>query len=169
MATQHAVASFRMKDDAGVIKAFEEYVSYDDATATLVSIAAAMSAIAALLDPITDCQILSMNLRLVYDLPLGLKAAPVANSDVEETSLYTWLTDLPQARAYGQDIPAVPPAFLVGKNINQAQADVINWKNMMISAVGTLRHMDSRFAGHFTALKSAQKTFRKSRRALKRA
>ncbi len=169
MATQHAVASFRLKDDAGVIKAFEDYVSYDDATATLVSIAAGMSAIAALLDPITDCQILSMGLRLVYSLPAGLKAAPVANSDVEETGLYTFLTNLPQARAYGQDIPAVPASFLVGKNINTAQADVANWLNMQLSAVGTLRHMDNRYAGYFTALKSAQKTFRKSRRALKRA
>src|SRR5207244_1043901 len=114
MATQQAIASFRIKDATGVVKAYEEYVTFDNSTATLSSLAAAMAGIAGYLDAVTDGQIISMGLKLYQALPGGLKSAPVDGSDVEETGLFTFVSSSPGGKVYSIDVPAIAQSILAG-------------------------------------------------------
>src|ERR1700693_2537024 len=112
MAAAFAIVSLRIKDAVGVVKAYEEYVSYDTATATLATIAAAAAGVATNLDPVTDGQIVSLGIKLYQALPGGLKGAPVAGSDIEETGLFTFNTSAPGGKVYSIDVPAVAQAIL---------------------------------------------------------
>lgn len=170
MATQFAVASFRILDAVGVSKSWETYVSYDDATATLSSLAAAMSVLCSAVDDVSDGQVTAMGLRLMMTLPeSGIKTAPVAGSDIEETGLFTFLTSAPGGKAYGSDVPAIAQSILTGRSITVASGVGKTFCDLLVNNSATFRHRDNKLGATLDSIKSAQKTFRKSRRALKKA
>jgi hypothetical protein len=169
MATKYAIISAKLVDAVGVVKAYEEYVSYDDATATLATLTTAVNSRITALDAVTDAQILAVSLKLSIDVVGGAKAAPVANSDVEETGLFTFITSAPGGKAYSQDVPAIKPALLNGRTIITSSGAGQSYYTTLTGTGGTLRNTDNKWAYTLDSLRTAQKTFRKSRRALKRA
>jgi len=169
MATRQGRISLRIKDATKVSKAYTEYVTFDDATATLASIGAALNGVCAYVDPITDGQIMSVAFTLFHSLPSGLKGAPVAGSDVEETGLFSFNTPAPAGKGYSIDVPAIAQSILSGRSIIVDAGDGQTYVNDVTATGATFRDTDDKWAYTLDSVRSAQKTFRKSRRALKRA
>lgn len=168
MAIQNAVISYRIQDATGVVKSYPDYITFDDATATLSSLQTYAQATAVLLDAVTAGKITGVSLTLFQTLPGGLKANPIAGSDVEETGLFTYNTTIAN-RSYGEDIPAIEQSLLAGKNIDLNNVDVMAWTAHQLNQALAAKPTSEEWASTFTSVRTAQKTFRKSRRALKRA
>lgn len=165
-----ALHSITLQDAKGERTSVPIYMVYDPATATLSSMLAYLATTLGYLDPITDGQIVSHRLTLEVSLPTsGIKTAPVAASDVEETGLFTYLTDAPVKRAFGQDIPAIPDSKVSGSNIIQSDTDVTNWTGRASATGATFRWTNADYLAGLTTVRAAKKTFRKHRRAAKRA
>jgi hypothetical protein len=167
MAIQKALASFSVIDDTGVAASIDIPFKFDDATATLANLTAWMSGLASAVDDVTEAQLLKSRMTLILTLPGGIKASPVAGSDVEETGLFTWNVS-GSSNAYGEDYAAFIQSAFVGKTINQADASVAALIAYLNVASNTIIGTD-RYQNALTTVKRAEKTFRKHRRALKRA
>lgn len=168
MAIQHALLTIGVRDDTGVRATFNDYISFDNGTATLSSIAAAVSAEVGTFDAVTDAVVEYVSLTFNYALPEGMKTDPATNCDVEETGLINFATTSEDGRTYSQDIPAVIQTALVGKNVNLANPDIAAWVTL-VTTVGTFSSLDDRFSYRLVSARSGEKTFRKKRRSLKRA
>lgn len=171
MATAQALLSFRVQDAVGVVKAYEEYVTFDDATATLASLKTAAILRGTLLDGMTDGLILSVGLKLFYPVDAGWKDTAAVGSDCEETGLVTFITTAPGSKVYSQDIPAVAQAVLTGRTIDletPASPGQL-YVATHTSGAGTMVNTDNKWSYTFSSAKGGQKTFRKLRGALKRA
>jgi hypothetical protein len=170
MTFNQAVHSITLEDAKGERTSVPIYMVYDPATATLSAMLAYLATTLGKLDPITDAQIVSHRLSLEVTLPTsGIKTAPVTASDVEETGLFSFLTDGPVKRSFGQDIPAIPDGKVSGSNIIQSDTDIAAWTDRAALTGTTFRWTNSDFLAGLTTLRSGKKTFRKHRRAAKRA
>lgn len=167
MATQYAVHQVTLQDDKGERRSIPLYFTYDSAT-TLSAILAYLSVTLSYLNAITDAQIVSHSLTLNIALPGGLKAAPVADCDVEETGLITYLTDAPVKRSFGQDIPGFAQSKFVGGKIDLADADVVAWTGRFTATGTSLVGSNQDFLAGLASVRTGKKTFRKSRRAAQR-
>lgn len=161
MATQNLLLSFRIADENGSTKSYQEYGSFDDATATLASLLTAVQLRATNLDGMTDGKIESMAVTLYWALPGGIKADPVAGSDVEETALMTFTSEAPGGKVFSEDIPAAAQAIFVGRTVDPADAAVVSYVNALKSQAGTIINKDDKWAYGLTALKAGAKKFRK--------
>lgn len=161
MATQNLLLSFRIADENGTTKSYQEYGSFDDATATLASLLTAVQLRATNLDGVTDGKIESMAVTLYWALPGGLKADPAVGSDVEETALMTFTSTAPGGKVFSEDIPAAAQAIFVGRTVDAANANVVNYVNALKSQAGTIVNKDDKWAYALSALKSGAKKFRK--------
>lgn len=169
MAIQQAIHQVTLQDAKGERTSIPIYMTYDDATATLSAMLAYLSVTLAKLDAITDAQIVSQSLNLKVSLPSsGIKTAPVTASDVEETGLFTFLTDAPIKRSFGEDVPAIPNSKVSGSNVIQADTDVAAWITRATASGGTFRYTNQDFLANLVSIRTAKKTFRKHRRAAKR-
>lgn len=112
-----------------------------------------------LLDVITAGQIVAATLTRAIILPGGLKAAPVANSDVQEGA--NMLFDV-AASNYNHSIrvPALVQALFTGREVDLADLDVIAWSNDVINGLGGVAPSD-RKGGDLVGLLSGKKTFHK--------
>jgi len=160
MAIQHAILSISVEDADGNQKSFADYISYNDATATLSSLAAAVSAEVATFDAVTDAKVLSATLALEYVLPEGLKTDPEVGSNVQESGLLNFDTDSPDGLTYSQAIPAMKQAGFTGKTVNGGQTDVAAWVTL-VTTVGTFSSLDDRRAFRLISLRRGRKSFRK--------
>lgn len=168
MATQYAVHQVTLQDDKGERRSIPLYFTYDSA-ASLSSILAYAAVTLTYLDLITDAQIVSQSITLNIALPTsGIKTAPVADCDVEETGLITYLTNAPVKRSFGQDIPAFAQSKFVGGKINLADTDVANWTGRFTATGTTLLGSNQDFLAALASVRKGLKTFRKSRRAAER-
>lgn len=161
MAVQNAIHTITLQDADGDQASLPLYVTYDDATATLASIAAYMAARCADLDAITDAQIVKQSFLLQTALPGGLKGAPVAGSDVERTGLITFNLLTPSGKAYGMDIPGFKASKFTGDAINLGDADVTTWTTNIMSLAGTMKHLNDLWSSTFTSVRKGVKSFRK--------
>lgn len=166
--TAYAVHTIVMQDAKGERTSIPIYMRYDPAVATLSSIAAFIAGNVTQLDAITDGQIVSSSLSLQYALPGGIKTAPVADCDVEETGLLTYLTDSPTKRSFAEDIGAFAQTKFVAGKINLADTDVAAWVSRATSTGGTFEFRNADFLAALATVRSGVKTFRKHRRAAKR-
>lgn len=167
MATQYAVHQVTLQDDKGERRSIPLYFTYDSAT-TLSAILAYASVTLEKLDAITDGQIVSHSITLNLAIPGGLKASPVADCDVEETGLITYLTSAPVKRSFGQDIPSFKQSKFVGGKINLADTDVTAWTDRFIATGTSLVGSNQDFLAALASVRTGRKTFRKSRRAAER-
>lgn len=161
MTVQNAIHTITLQDADGDQASLPLYVTYDDATATLSSLAAYMAARVADLDAITDAQIVKQSLLLQNALPGGIKTSPVAGSDVERTGLITFNLLTPSGKAYGMDIPGFKSSKFSGDAINLADADVSTWTTNMISTSGTMKHLNDLWSSVFSTVRKGVKSFRK--------
>lgn len=164
MTTQFAVHSVTVLDADGNRKAIPIYLTYDSA-ATLSSLLTYCSVGLAALDLLLDGQIVQQSLTLNIALPTsGIKTAPVAGSNVQESGLITYLTDAPIKRSFGQDIPAFAQSKFTGKVINLGDTDVAAWVARMVSTVTTMLPSNQDFLAHLVSAPKGVKTFRKQRK-----
>jgi hypothetical protein len=164
----YAVHTIVMQDAKGERTSIPIYMRYDSGVATLSSIAAFLSGNITTLDAITDGQIVASSLSLQYALPGGIKSAPVADCDVEETGLITYVTNSPTKRAFAEDIGAFAQDKFVGGKIDLAQTDVAAWVTRATGSGGTFEFTNQDFLALLATARSGVKTFRKHRRAAKR-
>lgn len=161
MAIQKCIVSFSVLDADGDRASLPIYGSFDDASATLSSLASWAAARAAQLDPIIDGQIVNEAITIYPVLPGGLKGAPVAGSDVEKGGLLTWNLSVTPTRAYGQELPAFKVSKFVGDLVNVSDADVAAWITGLSSPFGTVTPTGDQFAYPFQSVRKAVKSFRK--------
>lgn len=162
MATQFLTHSITILDSDGNRKSIPIYFSYDS-SASLSSILAYCSVTLTQLDAILDGQIVRHSIALELALPSsGIKTAPVAGSNVQESGLITYLTDAPIKRSFGQDLPAFAQASFVGKLVHIGDASVVDtWIARMVATGSTLLATNQDFLAHLVSAVKGVKTFRK--------
>jgi len=161
MATQYLTQSISILDADGNVRSLPIYFEYDSAT-TLSTIITYCAVTLGQLDDIIDGQIVKQSITLELPLPSsGIKTAPVAGSNVQETGLLTYLTDAPIKRSFGQDIPAFAQSMFTGKVINLGATEVETWTDRIVASGGALVATNSDFLAHLVSVTKGVKTFRK--------
>jgi hypothetical protein len=117
-------------DDAGVTATAILYVDYDGALTTVNDLLDAAVAWAALIDPLSDARAKSVTVAITQQDPAGVKAAPVADSTVERTGLFSY-SQIGSAYIYSQDIPAIADSLVSNGKIDLTAATVIAYVNRM--------------------------------------
>jgi hypothetical protein len=136
------------------------YFEYDDAT-SLSSLMSFIRVTVGELDSVTDGKVQGVSMQLAISLPLGLKASPVAGSNVQEVGLISYTLSGREDRSYGQAIPAVKQASLTGKVINQAETAMAIWLARMTTP-STMTHKNDDFGYALTLpIRKAVKVFRR--------
>lgn len=161
MAIQKILATYSVQDADGDRASIPIYGTFDDATATLGSIAAWVAARADDIDNILDAQIVSMGYTIFPTLPISLKIAPNAGSDVEKTGLFTFNLDVSPVRAFGVDVPGFLPSKFAGDLINFADAEVVAFVAGLTPPYGTITPKDERWSYSIAAARKGVKSFRK--------
>lgn len=162
MALQPILLSYTVEDAKGSRASVPIYGVFDDATATVSSLLAYNAATVAELDDITEGKVISGSLTLYPTLPEGLKADAVANSDVEEGALFTFVTSA-YGKAFGQEVPAFIQSAFVGSDVDETVTEVADWISRMTTS-GTVIHSNNFFQATLSSLRKARKSFRKHRK-----
>jgi hypothetical protein len=162
MASVLGLFSTRVIDAEGITVAKELPFTFDD-SATLANIKAFSDAYLAVLDPMTEGAITQQVFRIVLSTS-GLKGAPIADSDVQETLLTSYIQNGVFSK-WGDDIPAYIDAINVNGRINLANATLVSYAGFLTAA-----HAGFQAAGRtgnaLVALYSGVETFRKRRKLL---
>jgi len=154
------IFSYTVLDDDGNERALPIYCTLLG-TLTLTQLEALSTAISAIVDNVTDGKLLKGSLTLSMPLDAGVKASPVAGSNVQESGLiqfeasgtpYTWSID----------IPAFIQAAFTGKTIDLSNADVVDFTGLMITPASGFTGSD-KYDNALVVAKSGKKTFRKQR------
>lgn len=167
MAIQLALASFQLQDAVGVKASFDQPFKYDDAVTTLANLISWIQGLGVKLDLITEAQITKIRLTLTIPLPTGIKTAAVANSDDEESGLFS-MDASGTAYSFGVDVPAFQQSKFTGNKINLSDTDVAAFTTYLETLTTGIQGTD-RYKNGLTAVASGNKTFRKHRKALRRA
>lgn len=91
-------------------------------------------AIAALVDPIVDGQIVGISVNLPIALPGGIKTAPVANCEVQKGGNFTFAVD--GRYQHGIRVPSLIPSLFVLDGINLAHTDVEAFTDIISDGTG---------------------------------
>lgn len=163
------IYSFTLKDARGVqATTVGIFTAYDAATQTVGAMTGNVAALGGLIDAITDAQI--VDARLIIDIAPdpGWKAAPVANSDVQESFNFNFL----QANSkYVQSvlIPGVKQSILVSGAPAPTVNPMLAFVTAMTGSIGGSNTVfaNSKFSNDLTALQDVYISFRPHRRATK--
>lgn len=161
MALQKALVSYTIEDAKGYKGSMPLYVQYDDAVATLASILATVDSLNTIVDNITEGMINSVSVVLYPTLGAGLKATPVANSDIEESGLFTFpLVSLP-SKSFSIDVPALIQTAFVDDAINTAETNVAAFLDEVNSDTSDLIMKNDVWSSSLGVVRKARKSFRK--------
>jgi hypothetical protein len=164
MTVKQLTHSVTILDADGNRRAIPIYSTYDSG-ASLSSILAYVAVTLTTLDLIIDGQIVKHSITLEGEMPTsGIKTAPVAGSNVQESGLITFLTDAPVKRSFGQDIPAFAQSKFTGKLITLGDTDVAAWIARMVATGATLLPSNQDFLAHLVSAPKGVKSFRKHRK-----
>jgi len=166
MALINTILSYTIQDADGERQAFPYYAQIDDTT-TLAGLQVFLDEYGTLLDAIIDGAIKKE--RIVLDFPLtdGVKADPVAGSEIEKTGLLSYPLISVPGKTFSQDIPAFKVSLFVGNKINLSDTDVVAWTGASKST-GDLPETNDTWGSELQTVRLGQKTFRKHRRQTKR-
>lgn len=167
MAVLDAIASVQVLDGTNEVTSFDQPFKFDTTVTTFANLTSWIQGLGASIDTISDGQVTKLRVSILIPLPGGIKSAPVAGSDNEKTALFTMAaTGTPNA--YGDDVPAAAPAIFTGNQVNLANAGVAAFV-AYVTTVATGITPTDRYANALSGVRHALKTFRKHRRALRRA
>ena len=142
-------------------------VPFTTSTGLLADIVAFINALTPAVDLVIDGQIIKITLKLKIPLPGGLKSAPASGAENERTGLFTMLaTGTPNA--YGLDLASFSSIYFTGNAINTANANVAALIAILTGTTSSTKITD-RYGNDLASVKTAYKTFRKKRKALRRA
>lgn len=160
MATLNILYSMTVVDAKAGRASIPIYAHIDDAT-TLASLNGAMQTFSENFDSVTEGQLIGHSITLELTPAVTWKAAPVANSDVEEGALFSFpLVDLP-AKSYGLEIPAFLQSKFVGKEVNTADTLVADMITALTTA-GAINPKNNLWSHSLASpVRKAYKSFRK--------
>jgi len=154
--------SYRLKDAEGIVTNKVVYATFDDSK-TMANIQTESNAITAVLDPLTECEIVNAEFSIVLTIS-GAKGAPVADSDVQETLLTSYVQN-GSFYKWGDDVPAYIDAINVNGRIDLTNATLVAWSTFLTSVTGGFTP-SGRMGNALLALSSGVETFRKKRKQL---
>ena len=151
------IISLSILDADGHTATLQHYVDAADADAA----ATRAAALAPIVDDLTGGQITQIGVIQVVDLPVGLKGAPAAGSDVEIKGKFVWnsaggFTTISSIPAFLKDAPHT----VVGGDVNTANADILAYVNEIVGQGYT----DYRSAD-ITSLRKGYEAFRDRKRS----
>lgn len=169
MTIYQALATVQVEDSRHEVTSFDQPFSFDSTVTVPGDLATWIQGLGAAIDTISDGQITKLRISIIIPLPSGIKTLPNAGSDNEKTGLITLLaTGVPYA--YGVDVPAIQNSRLTGNQINTGDAGVVALINYLTTVTLTaITPTDRGFHLLLDSIKHAVLTFRKHRRALRRA
>lgn len=165
MAAVSGVVSYQIKDADHEPTSLD--IPFTTSTGLLADIIAWIVTITPALDLVVDGQILKIKVSLLIPLPGGLKSAPTAGAENERTGLFS-MTASGTPNSYGEDIPSFASIYFTGNQIDLANTNVASFVGLLTSVSNNTRVTD-RYGNNLTGVRNAIKTFRKHRRALRRA
>lgn len=162
MADLFAHLSVQLTDSLGVTASVPYYLSIAD-TQTIDDLNTAMAAILTDLDAVTGAVIANATVNIDVTLPGGIKATPIAGSEVERGALFNW-SQLGIKYKFGILVPALRSTLIVNGKINLADAAVSAW-NALMSTIGGDVDWVSTANIDLEVLRDALIVFRKHRKA----
>ena len=166
MAFLDAVVSTQILDSRGEVTSYDQPIQVNDAQ-TIATLITSMQGFGVSVDTITDGQLTKIRVCLLVALPSGIKTAPVAGSDNEKTGLATWNV-LGSVNKYGVDTPAIPNSLLSGNQVITGSGAYAAFITALQTITANLAFVD-RYGHGLATVQRAFLTFRKHRRALRRA
>ncbi len=163
MPGQNGMLSVQLTDDSGVTASHNIFLYVDDDAQAISTIVTTVQSYLAVLDAVTDAKITGAGFTLNVDLPAGLKATAVADSNVEETFLANFSQE-GFVYKYGIDVPAASQAMITNGKIDLSNIDFAAWRTWIVSIHGHWQVL-SKFLNAITGLLDVLITFRKHRKA----
>jgi hypothetical protein len=166
MAPISGLLSYQLKDADHEPTSFD--VPFTTSSGLLADIAAWVSTITPAIDLVMDGQILKIKLSLLIPLPTsGIKTSPATGAENERTGLFSMAASS-TPNAYGLDFPSFSQLYFTGNQIDTSNANVSALITLLTTTSNSTRVTD-RYGNNLVSVKNAVKTFRKHRRALRRA
>jgi len=155
------IFSYTVRDADGNERAVPIYCTLTG-TLTITQLNAISVAISAVLDDVLDGQIVKGTLTLGMDLDSGIKTAPVAGSNVQETGLLSFSAD-GTVYTYSIDIPAFFQNGFSQDTIILAQTQVENFTDFVTTPASGFTGSD-KYENALVTVIAGKKTFRKHRK-----
>lgn len=156
-----SILSYTVEDADGDQKSIPLY--WPDTDINAADLQDASDTIATFLDAVIDGKIVAANLTRGIDLPSGLKASAVANSEVQKGALLHFRR-AGQTRIYSIWVPSWTPAKFSGDTVNNGAAGVSTFTAAIVSGVveasGNVMFSDE-FGNDLNLYVDGEKTFRK--------
>lgn len=165
MAAVSGVVSYQIEDSDSEITSMD--VSFTTASGLLADIISFINALTPAIDAVIDGKILKIRLTISVPLPGGLKSAVVSGAENERTGLFQ-MSVSGHSNTFGLDVPTWAGAAFSGNTVNPSATGVSAFEALLTATTNTTVITD-RYGNPFTAIKNAYKTFRKHRKALRRA
>lgn len=151
-----------VRDDKG-LSATLEFCIPD--TYTIAQASSYASALAVAVDDLIGGQIEKLGIRYGLDLPVALKSAPAANSDVEEGATFTWNVD--GGFVSSNRLPTFLETFLqTGSSlVDLTDATVQAFTDLILTGDLTVLGAVDYRGTNIDSVKTARETFQKTRRS----
>lgn len=169
MTTIQALASVQVEDSRTEVTTFDQPFDFDSTVTVPGDLLTWIQGLGAAIDLVSDGAITKLRISLFFPLPGGIKTTPTAGSDNEKTGLITLAaTGIPYA--YGIDVPAIKNSKLTGNQVNTSDTDVAALITYLTTTTLTgITPTDRGYHALLDVIRHAVLTFRKHRRALRRA
>lgn len=127
-----SILSYTVEDADGDQKSVPFY--FPDSSISSADLQDASDTLATFLDGVIDGKIIAANLTRGIDLPLTLKANPVANSEVQKGALLHFRR-AGQTRIYSIFVPSWTPSKFTGDVVNDAAAGVSSLTDTIVDGI----------------------------------
>lgn len=167
MAILEAAVSTQMLDSRGEVVSFDQPFKLDSTVTTIPNIVSWIQGLGVAIDTITDSQILKLRVSILIPLPGGIKSAPNTGTDNEKTALFT-MNASGTANAYGDDLPSIQNTYVDGNQVDIGALSVAAYLTYITTVTTGITPTD-RYGNALLSARRGSLTFRKHRRALRRA
>lgn len=157
----NALLSLTVVDAKGKKASMPFYVKFPD-NAAVSDVTGTLDALATNIDAISEGKIVSESATIYSTVPGGLKTDPVANSDVEESGLFTHPLDGLLQKSFGIDIPAFKQSLFVQGEIDMTDLDVVAYLDGIVNGITPADFYETLWSYQLTQPTKARKSFRKN-------
>jgi phage tail sheath protein FI len=165
MAAVSGLISYQLQDADKEITSLD--IPFSTSTGLLADIVAFIGTLTPAVDLITDGAIRKIRVSISVPIPGTPKANANAGAENERTGLFQ-LSASGTSNSYGLDVPAFKASDFTANMVTLSQTDVASFTALLTATTNNTQITD-RYGNPITAVKRATKTFRKHRKALRRA
>lgn len=126
------ILSFTLRDIDGNETSTPFYANYNGAVETVNGMVGTWSALGAVIDDLTDAQIVGGSIRIPLVPDAGWKSAPVEGQDVSDTLVLNW-ANASTRYMFATAIPAFIHDLLVNGKIDLTNADLVALLTMVVT------------------------------------